>query len=144
MHPEKLPNRGRSPDSLEARLRALPLPAVPADLEARLLATVPAELPITHRRWAVWVGLGSALVAACLLAVLAWPKGDGKAPVLPPEKRELTHQVPPAPPDDSDRLSAWRLTRRILDGAEPPPFTWPLQETTPPTIGTSIPSDLLD
>jgi len=78
MHPERRPNAGRSPESLEARLRALPQPPVPADLEARLLATIPAAILIPQRRWGVWVGALGALAAACLVVVLAWPGRDDK------------------------------------------------------------------
>src|SRR5260370_26301538 len=84
---EKYPNADR-PESLEAQLRALPPPPVPADLEARLLAAIPAEMAIprrrgigrfSFRRGAVW-GIG-ALAAACLLVVLLWPKRDRKEPI---------------------------------------------------------------
>ncbi len=55
---QRRPNSDRSPESLEARLRALPQPPIPSELEARILAAIPArpsindELPrgrVTHR-----------------------------------------------------------------------------------------------
>lgn len=144
MHPEPRPNPGRSLDPLEARLRALPPPPVPAGLEARLLATIPAVRPTPSRRWVVWVGVTAAVAAACVVVVLTWPKRDGGNPNPGPENRESANHVAPRPSDDSDRLAAWRESRRGLDRAEPAPFAWPLQETTPLTGSTAIPSDLLD
>ncbi|HEV3259690.1 MAG TPA: hypothetical protein VG013_22675 [Gemmataceae bacterium] len=147
MHPERRPNPDRSPESLEARLRALPQPPVPADLEARLLATIPAEMPIPQRRWAVWVGAVGALAAACLLAVLAWPERDDKHGALRPGTREPVRRVPvpsPEKSEDSARIAGWVAARRVLDGAETPTFTWPLEETTPIRVSSSIPPDLLD
>jgi hypothetical protein len=144
MHPEERPNPDRSPESLAARLRALPPPPVPADLEARLLAAVPPERPIPRRRWSVWVVVAGALAAACLVAVLAWPRRDGRHPVPGPEKSESARQLPPRPPDDSAGLAAWLEARRNQDEAEPATFSWPLPETSPVQSPTSIPPDLLD
>ncbi len=166
MRPKRLPNRARSPESLEARLRALPQPSVPADLEARLLATIPAEMRIPRRRWAVWAGVAGPLAAACLLAVFAWPRGDGNRPVPRPGTGESPHPItvpspgtiasadapgaglttPPAlrPSDDSADIAAWAEARRVLNGAEPATFTWPLKEKSPITASRSIPADLLD
>jgi hypothetical protein len=141
---DRRPNPDESPEALEARLRALPRPPVPADLEARLLAAIPTETLVPPRRWAVWVGVAGALAAACLLAVLAWPRRDGKGPAPGPTPRESAHQATPRPPDDSDDLAVWREARRVLDGAEPPTFTWPLEETLPIRVSTSLPPDLLD
>jgi len=143
MHPESL-NPDRSPESLEARLRALPLPPVPADLEPRLLASIPAEVPTRRRRWAVWLGAAGALAAACLLVVLVWRGRSGRDPVPSPPTRDSAHQVTPRPPDDSASIARWLEARRILDEAETPTFTWPLEETSPLTVSTSVPPDLLD
>jgi capsular exopolysaccharide synthesis family protein len=44
-------------------LRALPPPPVPAELEARLLATIPAKLPAPRRRWPMWVSVVGALAS---------------------------------------------------------------------------------
>jgi len=166
MRPETPSNLGRLPESLEAKLRALPQPPVPADLEARLLATIPAEIPIPQRRWAVWAGVVGPLAAACLLAVFTGLQHDGKNPVPGPGTRKSTHPVTvtrpgtsasaaaPGPrlptrptlrqPDDDSGIAAWWAARRVLDGAELPAFTWPLQETSPIVVPTSIPADLLD
>jgi hypothetical protein len=156
MHPERRPNPDRSAEALAARLRALPPPPVPAGLEARLLATIPAALPTPEPlplsppegkgrgRWVVWVGVAGALAAACLLAILAWSGRDGNKPVPTSPTRESAHQPPPLPREDSASIRAWRESRRVLDGEEPPPFTWPLPETPPLRVLTSIPPDLLE
>jgi hypothetical protein len=145
MHPEGHPNVDRSPESLEARLRALAAPSIPVDLEARLLAAIPSVMPKRRRRWPVWVGLVGALAAACLLAILAWPGFDGTNPgprASPVESATPRPSVRTAPAfrplDESTSIAALR------GGAEPPTFTWPLPETSPLTVSTSIPADLLD
>jgi len=127
MPTERRPNPNRSLESLEASLRAWPQPSVPADLEARLLAAVPAELPIAPRHWAFWASVVCASAAACLLAFFTWPGRDGKNPAPTPPTNESAHQVAPRPPDDNDRIAAWRQYRRVLDGGELPTFNWPLQ-----------------
>ena len=166
---EKYPNADR-PESLEAQLRALPPPPVPADLEARLLAAIPAELPAARRRGTGWVGFRrgaawgvGAVAAACLLVVLLWPKRDRKEPIpeasgvaSAPEASGVASAprdpVAPAPgvrkeitqpPDQS--LAVRLQAQRTLDETALPPFTWPVQEAaTPVTIATTIPADLLD
>jgi hypothetical protein len=144
MHPERRPNPDRSPESLEARLRALPPPPVPADLEARLLAAIPAQMPLPQRRWAVWAGMLGPLAAACLLVVLAWPGRDRQTPVPSPAPRQSQQQATPQPRDDRAGIAALLKARRDLDEAEPPTFTWPLETTSPAPVSTSIPPDLLE
>jgi hypothetical protein len=117
---------------------------VPAGLEARLLAAIPAERLTPRRHWAVRVGLAGALAAACLLAVLAWRGRDGQGPVPIPEKRDSAHQVTPQPLGNDAGIAAWRESRRVPDDPEMPPFAWPLEETSPTTASTAIPPDLLD
>jgi ferric-dicitrate binding protein FerR (iron transport regulator) len=143
MQPERRPNPDRSPESLEARLRALPQLRVPADLEARLLAAIPTEMPIPRRR-AFRFGAVGALAAACLLAVLVWPRGDIENPVPGRGKDTSALQDSPRSPDDSASIAAWREARRVPDGAEMPTFTWPVRETLSIRISTSISPDLLD
>jgi hypothetical protein len=144
MHPEKRPNPDPSPESLETRLRALPPPPVPADLEARLLAAIPAKRSVPERHWAVWVGLAGALAAACLVAVLAWPGRTGKSPS--PENRDAPPQAKASPRSDGDsnRIPEWQRPHRDWAGAEWSTFTWPLPETAPVRKVNAIPSDLLD
>lgn len=140
MHPERRPSPDRSPEPLEARLRALPQPPVPPGLEARLLATVPAAMPAPRRRWGVWVGMAGALAAACLLAALAWPERDGQGPG--PETNATSPPVTPRTPDAAGVASLG--ARRNPDGAETTIFTWPVEETSPLRVSTAIYPDLLD
>jgi hypothetical protein len=88
--------------------------------------------------------VAGALAAACLLALLAWPRRAGTGPAPGPAKGDSAHQVTPRPPDDSAGLAALVQARRALEGAELPPFTWPLEETAPVTVATAIPPDLLE
>ena len=144
MHPERRPSPGRSPESLEARLRALPQPPVPEGLEARLLAAVPSRMRAPRRRWAVRALVAGALAAACLLAALAWPRRDGKAPAPGPAKQEVAHKVPPRPPEGPPGVAAWVRAGRDPEAAELPPFTWPLGEAPPATLATALSPDLLE
>src|SRR5262249_48766114 len=134
----------RPREALAARLRALPQPPVPADLEARLLATIPAAMPGPRRRRAVWVGVGGALAAACLLAILAWSGHDREKPVPNPPTSASAFQAPSRPPDGSAGSPDWLEARRNPDGPDMPPFTWPLEEKSAFKVSTSIPPDLLD
>jgi hypothetical protein len=154
MQPQRRPNSDRSPESLEARLRALPSPPMPSDLEARLLADIPSEMPrgariSRPRRWAVWIGGAGALAAACLLIVLIWHELDGKNLVAGPGKNPGLGAVlttPPSrrPPDNPAGIAALQETRGILDEAEVATFTWPIQEKSPLMVSTSITPELLD
>jgi hypothetical protein len=139
MHPERRPNPDQSLESLEAQLRALPQPPIPADLEARLLATIPAKRSTPRRHWGIRVGV---LAAACLLAVIAWPRGDGNRPIS--RTIETPFRASVQPPDDSANIASLRTARKALDDGEPPTFTWPLPEPSPIRFSTSIPPDLLD
>ncbi len=169
MPPERSEKPG--PESLEARLRRLPPPPVPADLEARLLAAIPTLVPFpvekfrasasggalaprvlpaltqpgSPGRWVRWIGGVSALAAACLLIVLAWPKSDGQKSKPDPQKNHLaaagsTDPVSPQSPQDTP----WLQARRAPDDLKLAPFTWPIEETRPMTVASSIPGDLLD
>ncbi len=170
MRPERSPKPG--PESLEARLRRLPPPPVPADLESKLLAAIPARVsfPVHNSRaasgaalaprvlpaltqpgspgrwrWVRLIGGVSALAAACLLIVLAWPKSDGQKSKPDPQKNHLaaagsTNPVSPQSPQDTP----WLQARRAPDDLKLAPFTWPIEETKPMTVARSIPGDLLD
>jgi hypothetical protein len=158
MHPEKRPNPDRFAE-LEARLRALPLPPLPPDLEARLLVNIPAARPSPWRRWSL-VGAIGALAAACLLAVLAWHGRDGKSPVPLRENNDPAHAhgpgLPRSPAGDpsagrgsadsigADHLAARLQARRALEEAESPLFNWPLETTASHRTPTTISHDLLD
>jgi hypothetical protein len=144
MHPERRPDPEGSPESLKARLRALPQPPVPVDLEARLLATIPAEMPIPQRRWAIWLGVVGPLAAACLLAVLAWLGRDSKNPIPIPGPPKVVREIPRRPTDDSARIVPSLQARRELEGVDTLTFTWPIEEASPMRVSTSISPNLLD
>ena len=119
-----------------------PRPEHVADLRALILDRLGpprADRP-SRTRWLVVSGLA----AACLLAVLAWPRGDGKNPVPGSSGRQSSDQIAPRPRQDPAGIAAWRNVRRGLDLSEMPAFSWPLQESSPLSVLTSIPPDLLD
>src|SRR5216683_5851927 len=114
------PKLDRSAESLEARLRALPPPPVPSDLEARLLAAIPASAPsavrrsqLLPRRWLVWAGVGGALAAASLLVVLFWPKSSRED--LNRIKAGFANQDTPRPPHDSPDIAHVQFARQVRD-----------------------------
>jgi hypothetical protein len=113
---------------------------VPADLEARLLAAIPALPPIQRRRWVVWAGAAGALAAACVLVVLAWPWHAGKGPAT----TASAYPVPIRGPDDPLGSASWRHLRTVAEEADAPVFTWPLAQTSPIRPSDSIPAELLD
>ena len=135
------PNSDRSLESLETRLRALPAPPVPGDLESRLLSGIPAQTPqweqligSRQRRWVIWGGLAGALAAACLLITLLWPKSEGSRIKI---VKDDGH------PDSSEK-SLRPESRRDSDTVSIGTFTWPLDESSPMLASTAIPPDLLD
>src|SRR4051794_29762004 len=79
IHPEQGPNPDRCAESLEARLRALPMPAAPQNLEARLLAAIPPARP-RRRWWSVAPALAAAGVAACFLVLFGRLSRHGTEP----------------------------------------------------------------
>jgi len=146
---------------VDIRTRELGPSAVDRRANARLLGSqnpLPAPLGPRPRRWAVWSGVVGASAAAGLLAVLAWLARDGTKTVPSPGPSAVVHQdtVPspepsksphpgtPRPLEDSAGTAAWLEARRVLLGAEPPTFTWPLQETSAVRRSIAIPPDLLD
>ena len=150
MLPRRRPNSDRSPELLEAQLRALPRQPVAGELKARLLAAIPSNeisrWERASRRQAVWAGAAVGLAAACLLAVL-WP-GPGRQTTVPNlvvdfEKKQPAIQVTERP-SDSLVLTVWMETRRGQDGADMRTFTWPTQEKLPLMVSTAIPPELFD
>jgi hypothetical protein len=154
---QRRPNSDRSPESLEARLRALPRPPIPSGLEARILAAIPArpssndELPrrgrSASRRWrrlTFWAGASVAAAAACLLAVRFWPEPEDQhtAPILvaDPGSTQSPHRATPRPRSDS----AWFMANQDLVETEMPTFAWPIQEKSPLMVSTALRPDLFD
>ena len=119
-----------------------PRPEHVADLRALIHDRLgpPQAGRLLRARWLVVAGLA----AACWLAVLVWPRGDGKGPVVGPPGRQASDQIATRSRQDPDGLAAWRDVRRGLDLAHLPAFSWPLQESPPPSVLTPIPPDLLD
>jgi hypothetical protein len=144
MDPEEHANPGRSPESLEARLRGLPRPPVPAELEARLLAAVPPQRPIPRRHRTLRVGLVGIWAAACLVIVFAWPARDDRRPGPRPPAPDPARRVTPRPPAESGSFAAWREAERAVEESEAPAFTWPLPESPPVRVAASVPSELFD
>jgi hypothetical protein len=101
----------------------------------------PSERPARGgRRWAAWVSAIGILAAACLLAMLAWPRHDTTHPVsnAPASQNgnEVAHQSSGVPRD----LTPLLVPRRALDVAEMPRFVWPLEHA----LSASTPLGLLD
>jgi hypothetical protein len=144
MDPERRPCPDASADPLELRLRTLPQPAVPAGLEARLLARIPTARPGIRPRFA-WRGAAAGLTAASLLGFLAWTGGRrDERPSGPPARLDVGGRPSVSPAPDRDRTVAWLEARRTLRGAETPAFRWPLRQVRSLRISRSIPADLLD
>jgi hypothetical protein len=135
MHRENHSPSDSSSDSLEAHLRGLPPPAVPADLEARLLNAIPQRRRRTRRPW-IWGGSIVAAAAASLLVAVNWPR---------PSVITVTTTCPatrPMPPEGPQM--ALSPTPRTLDTSQIGRFAWPLEETKPLRASLSIPPDLLN
>jgi hypothetical protein len=158
MPPDERPEPDRSPKSLEARLRGLPQPTIPAGLESKLLAVIPAGISIRRRRWVMWAGVLGPLAAAALLVVFNWPRNTGNSALRRSSAGQSRGQgsissagindaapnVPVQVAHESAMFAEWREVRRILSGAEPASFTWPLEESSPVTVTTALPAYLLD
>lgn len=143
-------------ESLERRLRDLPPLPVPADLEARLLAAIPAEVlrEIPHRvrasrrRRTLWAGVGVAFAVAYLLLVFLRPKVADRDMVhqipVNPGTSESAHKPVPNRPDESLTIVTRLEDRRRLMDVEKQLFTWPIHEKSPLMVSSQIPRDLLD
>jgi hypothetical protein len=159
MQSRRRPNSDRSLESLESRLRALPHPAVPRDLEGRILAAILAratashEVPrlaraSRHRRLVVWTSASLAMAAVCLLAVRFWPEAANQNTahivVANSETTEPVPQVTPRQPDNSRRILPCFEAQLDLDETETPTFTWPIREKSSLIVSTVLPPDLFD
>jgi hypothetical protein len=119
-----------------------PRPEHVADLRALILDRL--GPPRAHRpsrtRWLVVSGLA----AACLVAVLAWPRGEDKNPVPGFSGQPSSDPITPRPRQDPTSVAAWGNVRRGLNLSEMPAFSWPLEESSRLSRLTSIPPGLLD
>jgi len=119
-----------------------PRPEYVADLRALILdRLVPLRTDRPSRmRWLVVSGLA----VACSVAVLAWPRGDGKNPVPGFSGQPSSDPITTRPRQDPTSIAAWGNVRRDLNLSEMPAFSWPLQESSRLSRSTSFPPDLLD
>ena len=119
-----------------------PRPEYVADLRALILDRLgpPRTDRLSRTRWLVVSGLA----AACLVAVLAWPRGGGKNPVPGSSGQPSSDPITLRPRQDAARVAAWGTVRRDLNLSEMPAFSWPLQESSRLSRLASIPPDLLD
>jgi hypothetical protein len=95
------------------------------------------------RRWAIWIGVGGAVAAACLLAVLARPVRNGNDPVRSGKENDIVKVTPDAP-DNSARNLVPRQKWRIPDEEDGPRFQWPLPQASRVSALTSFSPDPLD
>lgn len=140
MHPERRPDSEQALEATEARLRALPPPAVPGELEARLLAAIPPTLPTRPRRWTRWARLAGAVAAACFLVVLIWSARRGNTLVSKAGVNELPRPVR----RENAEIVEGLVGRGGRHGTETSLFAWPLEETAPLKSSTALPVDLLN
>jgi hypothetical protein len=119
-----------------------PRPEHVADLRALILSRLgpPRTERPSRTRWLVVSGLA----AAGLVAVLAWPRGDGQNRVPGSSGQRSPDPITPRPRQDPTSIAAWGNVRRGLDLSEMPDFSWPLQESSRLSRLSSIPADLLD
>ena len=149
----KRPNSDPTVESLEARLRGLPPPFVPSDLQARLLAAIPSKVrenTVIFRSWrpAIWSGAAIGLGAACVLVMALWSDAGistttSRTGVVP---KSVGHADPvaPEPPADSLGAAPWFEARHGVDATERWTFAWPIHEKSPLMVSLSFPPDLLE
>ena len=128
MHSPRPNNPDPSAGSLEARLRALPQPAVPSGLERRLLANIPAtaKAPRRLRRVAALVGLAA---AACLVAVVVHfmrAHGPEEQHVADLKRAHNNGQVNSSDSGKSGQFVSRGTAADFSGSLGPPGFAWPL------------------
>src|SRR5262249_47564381 len=132
---------------------------IPPRLESQLLAIIPKQLPATlgprlRRRRPFWIGLAGALTAACLLAILAWPRGykkqENREKSVAKSNQEIEATEAPLAQSFSvpapDSIAAFRVAFRGAakwDEAEIATFAWPVEEKSPALKGV-ISRDLFE
>jgi hypothetical protein len=141
-------------ESLEAELRALPQPAVPGDLEARILAAAPArartEAPrvVGRARRVLWATVLAA-AAACVLLAIRWRPhaADRQSDSVVQSNSvptKLDQLATPRPPREAQRFPRWFEAQADTDDSEITPFAWPVRESTPVMASTAGGSELFD
>jgi hypothetical protein len=119
-----------------------PRPEHVADLRALILDRL--GPPRTERPSRTPWLVASGLAAACLVAVLAWPRGDGKNPLPGFSGQPSSTPITPRSREGPTSLAAWGNVRRGLDLSKMPAFSWPLEESPRLSRLTTVPTDLLD
>jgi hypothetical protein len=122
-----LPENDETLEALARRLRRLPPPSVPTELEGRLLAAIPARRG--GRRARSWLAAGVLLApAACLLLAIHLPLGN----VVEPPKVRIGAPVTAVVNGPPTLWTYEQALRRpdadasaVLDHAGPA-FTWPV------------------
>jgi hypothetical protein len=138
--PDEL-NLDPSQRAIEARLRALPDPPIPAGLEGRLLAAIPTPVAMrgssprvaARQGWWAVASTVAALTAVGLLAVFSWHEGNEK---------QVTAAAPAA--DEFTGIVLSPVDRRILQGAGVSTFHWPVHELPTMRGSAPIPRDLFN
>src|SRR5262245_50955564 len=111
------PDRPDSDEDVMSRLvseagdpQVEPRPEHVADLRALILDRLgpPRTDRPSRTRWLVVSGLA----AACLVAVLAWPPGDGKNPVPGFSEQKSSDPITPRPRQDPASVATWGNVRR--------------------------------
>ena len=93
-----------------------------------------------RRRWVLWGGVAGALAAACILAVLAWPRTNLKNPLPAPRSEDVALDSR-GPTEGAVSFATWQKSRQAMEDREPA-FRWPLSE--PVRVSASLPSDLFE
>jgi hypothetical protein len=119
-----------------------PRPEHVADLRALIFDRL--GPPRSDRTWRTRWLVASGLAAACLVAVLAWPRGNGTNPGSGFSGQPSSDPITTRPAQNPTRVAAWGNVRRDLDLSEMPAYSWPLSESSRHSRLTAIPSDLLD
>jgi len=91
-------------------------------------------------RWLVVPGLA----AACLAAVVVWPRGNSADRIAGGSGRPPEDPIAARPLPDPAGIDCWRNIRQTLDVSEMPAFSWPLEGSSRLAVLTEIPADLLD
>jgi hypothetical protein len=155
MHSDEDPKPDPSLEALAARLRALPEPPMPANLEARLLAavstlrpahvtSVAASAAANRQGWFAVACAVGAIAAACLVAILITGKPDNSlvTQTTPVDLHSVSNAFSTA--DELGGISLSPVDRRILQGAGLSTFRWPVGRIPSAGDAHSIPRDLLD
>ena len=123
------------------------LESILIELEAGLSVedgATPAVRSKQRWRWKRRSGVVASLVAASLLAGLAWSVWPATHPALPQQERDTVNVKDPSPVVDDELVVAWQRTNPVLARSALTAFSWPMEEKIPIEVGSSIPANLFD